>query len=176
MTPAQAAGLVVRRPEQRTASERRVLVQLGEVHPDLRAVLAHFASFAALVRQWSEPCPTAPWEPWTARAIAGGVPALKACATNLRQDGDAVVAALTLPYSQGHTQGPVNRLKLLKRSRYGRANFDLVRGRVLYASAAARYWLMPADWSSLPFTKSSKDPHRSTGQSRTPSQWPETTH
>ena len=29
-------------------------------------------------------------------------------------------------------------LKLLKRSMYGRAKFDLLRGRVLYASAAGR--------------------------------------
>jgi hypothetical protein len=121
-------------------------------------VLAHFASFAALVRQRSEPCPTAPLEQWTAQTIAGGVPELKAFATKLRQDWEAVVAALTLPYSQGQTEGQVNRLKLLKRSMFGRANFDLLRGRVLYASAAARSWLMPAEWSSLPFTKSSEEP------------------
>jgi transposase len=129
---------VVTRPEQRTASARRVLEQWGEVHPDIQAVLAHFASCAALVRQRSEPCPTAPLEQWTAQAVAGGVPELKAFATKLRQDWDAVLAALTLPYSQGQTEGQVNRLKLLKRSMYGRANFDLLRGRVLYASAAAR--------------------------------------
>ena len=52
----------------------------------------------------------------------------------LRQDWDAVVAALTLPYSQGQTEGQVNRLKFLKRSMYGRAEFDLSRGRVLYAA------------------------------------------
>lgn len=44
------------------------------------------------------------------------------------------MAALTLPYSQGHTEGHVNRLKLLKRSMYGRAKCDLLRGRVLYAA------------------------------------------
>jgi transposase len=107
---------------------------LGEVHPEIRAVLAHFASFAALVRQRSEPCPASPLEQWTAQAVAGGVPELMAFATKLRQDWDAVLAALTLPYRQGQTEGQVNRLKLLKRSRYGRANFDLLRGWVLYAA------------------------------------------
>ena len=48
----------------------------------------------------------------------------------------AVVAALTLPYSQGQTEGRVNRLKLIKRSMYGRAKFDLLRQRVLYASTS----------------------------------------
>ena len=47
----------------------------------------------------------------------------------LRRDQAAVVAALSLPYSNGQ----VNRLKFIKRSMYGRANFDLLRRRVLAA-------------------------------------------
>jgi transposase len=46
------------------------------------------------------------------------------------------VATMTLPYSQGQTEGRINKLKLVKRSMYGRGNFDLLRQRVLYASAA----------------------------------------
>lgn len=41
-----------------------------------------------------------------------------------------------MPYSQGHTEGRVNKLKLIKRSMYGRGKFDLLRQRVLYAAAA----------------------------------------
>jgi transposase len=43
-------------------------------------------------------------------------------------------AALTLPYSNGQTEGQVNTLKSLKQQMYGRANFDLLRRRVLDAS------------------------------------------
>jgi transposase len=50
------------------------------------------------------------------------------------QDLSAVQAALTLPYSNGQTEGQVTRLKLLKRQMYGRANLDLLRQRVLYAT------------------------------------------
>lgn|SRR5690348_11045449 len=128
------ARLVVLRPEQRRASERHVLAQLGEVHPEIWAVLAPFASFAALVRHRSEPYPASPLEQWTAQAIAAGVPERMAFARKLRQDGDAIVAALTPPYSQGQTEGQVKRLKLRKRSRYGRANFDPLRGRILYTA------------------------------------------
>lgn len=47
---------------------------------------------------------------------------------------EAVVAAMILPYSQGQTEGRVNKLKkLVKRSMYGRGKFDLLRQRVLYA-------------------------------------------
>ena len=50
---------------------------------------------------------------------------------------DAVVAGLHLPWSQGQTEGQITKLKLLKRSMYGRAAFDLLKQRVLYTSAAA---------------------------------------
>ena len=75
-------------------------------------------------------------EEWTERAKAFGITELRAFAAKLLQDTDAVVAAMTLPYSQGQTEGRINKLKLVKRSMYGRGNFDLLRQRVLYASAA----------------------------------------
>ena len=42
---------------------------------------------------------------------------------------------MILPYSQGQTEGRVNKLKLVKRSMYGRGKFDLLRQRVLYAAS-----------------------------------------
>jgi transposase len=45
-----------------------------------------------------------------------------------------VGAALTLPYSNGQTEGQINRFKLIKRSMYGRANFNLLRRRVLHTA------------------------------------------
>jgi transposase len=53
-------------------------------------------------------------------------------AKGLRQDGAAVKAALTSDWSNGQTEGQVNRLKFLKRQMFGRAKFDLLRARVLY--------------------------------------------
>jgi len=41
---------------------------------------------------------------------------------------------LSLPISNGQTEGHVNRLKLLKRQMYGRARFDLLRLRVIHAA------------------------------------------
>ncbi len=75
-------------------------------------------------------------EQWTVKTAGTNVPELQAFITKLRQDVNAVVAALTLPYSQGQTEGRVNRLKLIKRSMYGRATFDLLWQRVLYASTS----------------------------------------
>ncbi len=52
-------------------------------------------------------------------------------ARKLRSDLAAVQAGLTLRWSNGQTEGQVNRLKLLKRQGYGRAKVDLLRKRVL---------------------------------------------
>ena len=54
-------------------------------------------------------------------------------ARSLRSDNAAVRAALSLAWSNGPTEGHINRLKLLKRTMYGRASLDLLRRRVLAA-------------------------------------------
>lgn len=59
---------------------------------------------------------------------------LSGFAAGLRRDEAAVRAALRLPWSNGQVEGQVHRLKLVKRQMYGRANFDLLRTRVLQAA------------------------------------------
>jgi len=45
-----------------------------------------------------------------------------------------VTAGLTLSYSFGPVEGAVHRIKVIKRQTFGRANFDLLRKRVLFAT------------------------------------------
>ena len=54
-------------------------------------------------------------------------------ANGIQRDFPAVLSALIWEYSQGQTEGQVHRLKLIKRSGFGRAKFDLFRQRVLYS-------------------------------------------
>ncbi|WP_224005494.1 hypothetical protein [Aureimonas sp. SA4125] len=42
-------------------------------------------------------------------------------------------AAVTEPWSNGQTEGHVNRLKLVKRQMYGRAKLDLLEARLIGA-------------------------------------------
>ncbi|MFC7555562.1 transposase [Pseudoroseomonas wenyumeiae] len=53
--------------------------------------------------------------------------------TELRKDIAAVRAALDLPWTTNPVEGQINRLKMIKRTMYGRAGFDLLRARVLQA-------------------------------------------
>ncbi len=71
---------------------------------------------------------------WLTDAQACGVRPIETFAEGLKQDGTAVRAALTTPWSNGQAEGQITRLKLLKRTMYGRASFDLLRRRVLLAA------------------------------------------
>ena len=55
-------------------------------------------------------------------------------AAGLEGDSGAISAALTTPWSNGQTEGQVNRLKLIKHQMFGHASFDLLRRRVLLAA------------------------------------------
>jgi transposase len=69
--------------------------------------------------------------PWLNDVATSGIIALVSFANGIRRDLAAVKNALSLPWSNGQTEGQVNRLKFIKRQMYGRANFDLLRRRVL---------------------------------------------
>lgn len=74
--------------------------------------------------------------PWLVAAEQSGIPELVSFVQGIRRDADAVEAALRFEWSQGQTEGRVNKLKFVKRSMYGRGNFDLLRQRLLSQSAS----------------------------------------
>lgn len=130
LTARQMAYSLLRRPEQRTETEQSQLTQVQQADPLLATLATYTEAFARMVREraadrldsWVEGVHASPWRE------------LKRFAQGLRQDYAAVKAALTLRYSNGPTEGHVNRLKLFKRQMYGRAKLDLLRQRVLYAA------------------------------------------
>jgi transposase len=70
--------------------------------------------------------------PWMEAAHNSGIAELKSFVAGIERDYDAVKGALRLPWSQGITEGKVNKLKTLKRVMYGRAGFALLRQRLLH--------------------------------------------
>lgn len=53
---------------------------------------------------------------------------------DIRRDQAAVAAARREPWSNGQTEGQINRLKTLKRQMYGRAGIDLLKARLVAPS------------------------------------------
>ena len=134
-----AAGILVKRPENRSEGEIQTLKRLKTVHRVTERCCTLFEQAAGMLRdkeQRSEEQTHSRLKEWTEQAKASEIAELKAFAVKLLQDTDAVVAAMVMPYSQGQTEGRVNKLKLIKRQMYGRGKFDLLRQRVMYASAA----------------------------------------
>jgi transposase len=64
--------------------------------------------------------------------MASGGAALRRFATGLQADYAAVKASMRLPWSNGPVEGQINRLKMLKRSMFGRAKIDLLSQRFLH--------------------------------------------
>ncbi len=73
-------------------------------------------------------------DPWLRQARDSTVRQLQSFAKGLQDDYAAVQAAMTLAWSNGQTEGQINRLKTLKRQMYGRANLDLLEHRFLLAA------------------------------------------
>ena len=107
-----------------------MLAGLRRHSPDLDGAIELAEAFAALVRE------RAPdrLEPWLRAAQDGPVAALRRFAKRLQDDDGAVRAAVTLGWSNGQTEGQIDRLKTLKRQMYGRAGLDLLERRFLPAA------------------------------------------
>ena len=130
LTPRKALGLLLRHPNDRSEEQCSAIQTVGKLDPELRRAVDLFEGFARLVRRHQNE----KLEEWLRRAEASGIDEIKRFVSKLRQDLDAVIAGLSLPWSQGQTEGQVTKLKLIRRQMYGRGNFDLLRKRVLRAA------------------------------------------
>ncbi|MFD7170009.1 transposase, partial [Streptomyces violascens] len=68
---------------------------------------------------------------WISQVRTADLPHLHAFTRGLERDLDAVIAGLTLPYSNGPTEGVNTKTKRIARQIHGRAGFTLLRHRIL---------------------------------------------
>ena len=138
-SPKQLAWLLVR-PTTALNPEEAALSARVEQDGEAARVASLVRRFCTIVRDGSGDCYRddqellAEYDRWLAEASSCGIRAMETFAAGLEQDAAAVRAALTLPWSSGQTEGQITKLKLLKRSMYGRASFDLLRRRMLLAA------------------------------------------
>jgi transposase len=128
-SPRRMAGVWLRRAADRTHAERDALARFLDLCPEARLAFSLTERFTSLLREGRSDA----LEAWLEDATTSGLPEFHSFATGLRRDQAAIVAAVSLPYSNGQTEGRITKLKLLKRSMYGRASFELLRRRVLLA-------------------------------------------
>jgi transposase len=130
LTVREAVSVLLRRRDTLTSAERLTQTMICQAHPDIARTDGLLVAFRQVFRE-RDPAALATW---LDEAEHCGVPELRTFAIKLRQDLPAVQAAVVSPFSQGPVEGHIHRLKLLKRSMYGRGNFDLLKQRVLYAA------------------------------------------
>jgi transposase len=132
LSPRQAARLFQRRPVRLSHQERQQITELCEKDAVVAQTYMHVQAFCDMVR-----CRTGErLDDWLASIEQRGCPQLRAFAVQLQKDRAAVQAGLTQVWSQGAVEGHVNRLKLIKRSGYGRMSFPTLRQRVLIRQAS----------------------------------------
>jgi transposase len=127
LSPRQARWLLLRAWDTLTLEEQTYRTHLLEACAVAREAQQLAEAFGQVMRTQDRPGLSA----WLMRAEVSSVPEIRSFAIGLRRDEAAVTAAVTSPWSNGQTEGQVNRLKLLKRQMYGRASFQLLRHRFL---------------------------------------------
>ncbi len=127
----QASWLLFHRTDELEASDRRIVKHLCERCPDVQVAYSLAQDFIRMVRE--RQASPLDFDKWLVNAKKSGIREVRNFAAGLERDKSAVVGALSLPYSNGQTEGQVGRLKFIKRSGYGRAKLDLLRQRVLMA-------------------------------------------
>jgi transposase len=104
--------------------ESELIAELRKTSEPIRVGSELARSFGQVVRTRD----LAALDAWIGSALGSGSPKeMSGFAEGLVRNWTEVKAAMELPWSNGRTEGHVNRLKLIKRKMYGRAKLDLLR-------------------------------------------------
>jgi Transposase len=129
LSPRRVTRLLLTRPDALTDAQRSLLAGLTGACPEMTSLAALVRSFAALLRP--DPANEVRLRDWASAAKAGDLPNVHAFTGGLDRDIDAAIAAVTLPFHNGRTEGVNTKTKMIKRQMYGRAGFTLLRHRIL---------------------------------------------
>ncbi len=115
--------------ERRLDWQNAYLTRLCQADPVIARTAELMLSFATMLRERQG---EQQLDCWLEQVEKQEVSELQSFANGLKKDYDAVKAGLILPWSQGQVEGQVHRLKMIKRQMYGRAEFPMLRKRVLH--------------------------------------------
>jgi transposase len=109
-SPRQASWLLVSQPHTLDKDQKQDLATLRQRTLALEQAYQLAQSFGTLVREQQ----AGALQSWKRSALDSGLTAFRKFVFGLHRDLKAVQAALSLPWSQGQTEGQVDRLKLIK--------------------------------------------------------------
>jgi transposase len=129
LSPKSVTRLLLTRPDALSDGQRSLLTGLTAACHEMTDLAQLVRSFAALLRP--DPANEARLKDWAETARACELPGIHAFTRGLDLDIDAAIAAVTLPFHNGRTEGVNTKTKMIKRQMYGRAGFTLLRHRIL---------------------------------------------
>jgi len=129
-SPRAAVWLFLKPTTRLTDDEQKLTASIATLSPTIKRGWEMVQEFRRIVRERAGESLTS----WIEAAAQSGMIEFENFVTNLRRDEAAVRAGLTQAWSNGQTEGQVNRLKYIKRQMFGRANFDLLKARVLHTN------------------------------------------
>ena len=127
ISPLTAAALCVKPRGQMTARQVANVDALKAASAEFTAIRRLAMRFRGLLRGGT----AEGLDAWLIDARASGIYAMQRFAKTICQDLEAVRNAMSEPWSNGQTEGQINRLKTLKRAMYGRAGVELLRARMM---------------------------------------------
>ncbi|MEV1069822.1 transposase [Streptomyces sp. NPDC050263] len=132
LTVRRVTDWIMRRPEQLTDTERTCLDELCERVPASATTTQYARRLASMVRERRSEHPAL--DVRLADVRLDGQRELPSLAAGIRRDRAAVLAALTTTFTSGAVEDSVTGIKLLKGQMYGRADFDVLRRRIILLS------------------------------------------
>ncbi len=120
---------IMTHPDRLAPDDAARLASIRDRNPGLDRLTTHVRGFATMMTGLHGEN----LDQWITTVEADTLAPLASFARHLRRDFGAVQAGLTLQFSSGRVEGTVHKIKMLKRQMFGRANFDLLRIRVLHA-------------------------------------------
>jgi transposase len=128
-TPSTAVWLFVRDKKSLDEVEQEDLATFCQASPALKRTYDLVADFMQMVRKREG----YRLDAWLERVATSELPELQTFAAGVEKDKAAVKAGLTWSINNAQVEGQVTKLKLIKRTMYGKAGFPLLRQRVLHA-------------------------------------------
>ena len=127
LSATRASWLFVSQSGKLNEKQKQHVGQIRAGHPDLERAYQLSQDFVMMLASRRE----GDLDTWLTKAAHSGLPEFKKMANGIRLDYAAVKAAFSSRWSQGQVEAQVNCLKRKPRIVFGRANFDLLRLRVL---------------------------------------------
>jgi transposase len=125
--PRQVVWWLLKDKEQLTPEQQDFCMELGQVSPAIAQGQKLVQEFRTLLQAHDEEG----FKRWRGKVATSGLKELQSFAQGLLKDEAAVRAAFTSEWSNGQVEGQVNKIKMVKRTMYGRASFPLLRARLV---------------------------------------------